>query len=88
MSIDEAVTQLEKWKSMGLITIPPKQASVILGCHPYSLNVSALNGTLKIPHTFTGNRLRISVEGLLRFVKGESYFGKHESLPLGYKWRK
>lgn len=80
MNRDEALTKLYALQRQGLITIPPNVAGKILGCNPYSLNISAKKDTLNIAYCFVGNRLRISLAGLITFVEGGQYVPKHIKL--------
>lgn len=56
-------------------TVGSKEASEILHCDRYLLNLSAKAGRLNIPYFFSGNRLHISKAGLLEFLgyKGGAY---------------
>lgn len=84
--MQSALDTVRGWVKQGLLTVPPRQASHVLMCNPYSLNVSAKAGTLRLPHTFVGNRLRISTIGLLKFLEGRDFeeHGKHEKIPVGF----
>jgi len=86
--IPNAIDTVRGWVKQGLITVPPRQAALVLGCKPYSLNLSAKDGRLNIPHTFVGNRLRISTNGLLNFLEGRGceYVGKHEKKQMDLGW--
>jgi hypothetical protein len=89
--IPNALESVRSWVEMGLMTVPPRQAALILDCKPYSLNLAAKEDRLKIPHTFVGNRLRISTIGLLNFLEGRGteYVGrhqKHEERPVDLGW--
>ena len=86
--IPNALDTVKGWISQGLLTIPPRQAALILGCKPYSLNLAAQDGRLKIDHTFVGNRLRISTKALLNFLEGRGceYVGKHQKEQMDMGW--
>lgn len=58
---------LEELKAWPQTFVSPMQASKLLGCDPYSLNISAREGKLHIPHVFCGRNLKISRAGLLEF---------------------
>lgn len=53
-------------------TVSPTQASGLLNCDPYSLNVAAKAGRLAIRHIFSGRNLRISKTDLLAFCTGST----------------
>lgn len=86
--IPNAMEMCRDWISKGLLTVPPRQAALILGCKPYSLNLAAQQGRLRLPHTFVGNRLRISTVGLLNFItgRGVEYVGRHEKMQMDLGW--
>lgn len=86
--IPNAIDTCQEWISNGFLTVPPRQAAMVLGCKPYSLNLAAQQGRLNIPHTFVGNRLRISTVGLMNFLtgKGVEYVGKHEKRKMDLGW--
>ena len=50
----------------------PTQASGLLNCDPYRLNVAAKAGRLAIRHIFSGRNLRISKTDLLAFCTGST----------------
>lgn len=86
--VPNAIEMCRDWISKGLLTVPPRQAALILGCKPYSLNLAAQQGRLRLPHTFVGNRLRISTVGLLNFISGRGveYVGRHEKMQMDMGW--
>lgn len=65
MTLDE----LRAWPKA---TVSPTQASGLLNCDPYSLNVAAKAGRLAIRHIFSGRNLRISKTDLLAFCTGST----------------
>lgn len=80
-SIDMAYS----WQRSGLATVPPRQAAMVLGCKPYTLNTMAKEGKLNLPYLFCGSHLRISVNGIIRFLEGKGDYGKHEqNVQMGF----
>ena len=65
---------LDEIRACDAVTLSPIQASGALKCSPYTLNVSARNGTLGIRHMFCGRNLRIFRADLLDAcgVKGDA----------------
>lgn len=61
---------LDELKAMPGYTVGTKEASAVLGCDRYALNIAAKQGTLALPHFFSGNRLKISKEALINFCEG------------------
>lgn len=61
---------LEELKNSTKLTVSPTEASGLLGCSPYNLNVAARSGHLHIRHFFAGRNLRISRADLLAFCTG------------------
>lgn len=60
------------------VLVGTKEAAAALGCDRYSLNIAAKQGTLKIRHTFVGNRLKLSKADLLDFCG----YMKQENAPM------
>ena len=58
---------LDELAALPGVQVGTKEAAAVLGCDRYSLNISAKQGTLKIAHTFVGNRLKISKAALLEY---------------------
>ncbi len=58
---------LEELKAWPEAYVTPAQASKLLGCDRYTLNVAAKAGRLSIPHVMVGNRLKLSKAALLEF---------------------
>lgn len=58
---------LEELKAWDKPYVTPAQASGLLGCDRFTLNVAARAGRLSIPHIMVGNRLKISRAALLEF---------------------
>lgn len=50
--------------------LSPKDVSGLLRCKPYTLNVTAKEGRLSIPHSFVGNRLKIPRQAFLKWFLG------------------
>ena len=50
--------------------LSPKDVSGLLHCKPYTLNVTAKEGRLSIPHSFVGNRLKIPRQAFLKWFIG------------------
>lgn len=50
--------------------LSPKDVSGLLRCKPYTLNVTAKEGRLSIPHSFVGNRLKIPRQAFLKWFMG------------------
>jgi len=48
----------------------PKDICEVLHCKPYTLNVTAKEGRLSIPHSFVGNRLKIPRQAFLKWFLG------------------
>lgn len=68
MTDTEAVKWLENHKSP---TITPQQLSDLIGGDPYTYNVMAKKGELRLPHILRGNRLLIFKAPILKILKGE-----------------
>ncbi len=69
---------VEELAALPGVHVGTKEAAAVLGCDRYSLNISAKQGTLKIAHTFVGNRLKISKAALLEYCG----YCKEEKPPL------
>ena len=67
MKEKQGALTLEELKTWDKPYVTPAQASGLLGCDRYSLNVAARAGRLSIPHVLVGNRLKISRAALLEF---------------------
>lgn len=50
------------------LLLTPKEASTVLGCGPYALNILAKEGRLPFKYFFSGNRLKIVKASLLEFL--------------------
>ena len=87
--IPKEISIVRDWLEEGILTVTARKASTVLHCNHHSLNVAAQKGTLKIGHTFVGNRLKISTISLLMFLEGGGrlYVGQHEEKPLVDHWR-
>lgn len=59
--------QLAELAARDTTTVSSTEAARILGCDQWGLVLAAKNGTLPIPHFFSGNRLKISKAALLEF---------------------
>ncbi len=59
------------------LTVSPIEAAALLDCDPYSLNLSAKDGTLGIRHIFAGRNLRIFKTDLFEACG----FGRKEVAP-------
>lgn len=64
MSNEEALKYLDSIKRTYLT---PTEASKLLGCSPYTLNIQAKEGRLAIEHMMVGTRLKISKAALERW---------------------
>ena len=63
--------RIEAWKAEGKMHVSPTEASKMLGCQPYSLNVSAQMGRFpEGAYFFAGRNLRIMVDWLERVTMG------------------
>lgn len=58
---------VEELAALPGVSVGTREAAAVLGCDRYSLNIAAKQGTLKIAHTFVGNRLKISKASLLEY---------------------
>lgn len=50
--------------------LSPRDISEALHCKPYTLNITAKEGRLGIPHSFIGNRLRFPRQAFLNWYYG------------------
>lgn len=66
MTIDEI-------RRSGKVMLTPKEAAEVIGCDPQSIRVCAKQQPWRLgfPVCVVGNRVKIPVEGFLRFLKGE-----------------
>lgn len=58
---------VEELAALPGVTVGSKEASAVLGCDRYALNIAAKNGELGLQCFFSGNRLKISKASLLEF---------------------
>ena len=50
--------------------LTPSQVSKVLGGNPYTYNLTAKQGKMTFPHMWRGNRLYVSKQGIINFIKG------------------
>ena len=63
---------LDDLRKMEKETITPAVAAQVMGCSQNWIRVYAKQGSLKFPFFFSGNRLKISRIGFIRFMEGET----------------
>lgn len=64
---------IEEIRASDKTMLTPKDVSLVLGCHPYSLNVQAKKDikALGFPASLIGTRMRIPRVGFLRWLDGQ-----------------
>ena len=60
---------IKELEALDKTTITPKEAASVLGCMPYYIKVKARAGKLEFPAVFSGNRLKILREPLIKWGK-------------------
>ena len=71
MTKPEIAAKIAAYRERSKPHVSPAEAAEILGCYPYSLNVSARNGHMpKGSYFFAGRNLRISLDWLESYVLG------------------
>lgn len=68
----QQMTSIDDIRHCGKEFITPKELSGVLHCKPYTLNVTAREGNLKIPHTFVGRNLLFPVNGVISWYDGQT----------------
>ena len=58
---------LERLKASDEVTIGSKEASEVLGVHQMTISYMGINGTLPFPAFMSGNRVKISRIGFLKW---------------------
>ena len=65
--------QVKAWKEAGRTHVSCYEAAKLLKSSPEGLRKAAHDGQLGLAFFFSGNRLNISVQGILNFLEGRNF---------------